>query len=92
MNTADSSSNLFSIMHSLTHSATLSFQAALDELQLTQPRTTLTVAHRLLTVKDCDTIAFLGDGGVLEMGTHSELLELKGKESFFHLSIPLAKH
>mmetsp|Transcript_6312 Transcript_6312/g.14244 ORF Transcript_6312/g.14244 Transcript_6312/m.14244 type:complete len:1336 (+) Transcript_6312:149-4156(+) len=38
-------------------------QAALDELQVTQPRTTLTVAHRLLTVKDCDKIAFLGDGG-----------------------------
>lgn len=53
-------------------------QAALDELQVTQPRTTLTVAHRLLTVKDCDTIAFLGDGGVLEMGKHSDLLELKG--------------
>ena len=53
-------------------------QAALDDLQVTQPRTTLTVAHRLLTVKDCDKIAFLGDGGVLEMGKHSELLEMKG--------------
>ena len=30
-------------------------QATLDELQMTQPRTTLTVAHRLLTVKDCET-------------------------------------
>lgn len=53
-------------------------QAALDELQETQPRTTLTVAHRLLTIKDCDTIAFLGNGGVLEMGKHSDLLEMKG--------------
>ena len=53
-------------------------QAALDELQVKQPRTTLTVAHRLLTIKDCDKIAFLGDGGVLEMGNHSELLEKKG--------------
>ena len=53
-------------------------QAALDELQVTQPRTTLTVAHRLLTIKDCDKIAFLGDGGVLEIGTHDELLEMKG--------------
>jgi len=53
-------------------------QATLDDLQVTQPRTTLTVAHRLLTVKDCDKIAFLGDGGVIEMGKHSELLELKG--------------
>mmetsp|Transcript_15434 Transcript_15434/g.32636 ORF Transcript_15434/g.32636 Transcript_15434/m.32636 type:complete len:1373 (-) Transcript_15434:205-4323(-) len=53
-------------------------QATLDELQQTQPRTTLTVAHRLLTIKDCDKIAFLGDGGVLEIGTHSDLLEMKG--------------
>ena len=42
-------------------------QAALDDLQLKHPRTTLTVAHRLLTVKDCDKIAFMGDGGVLEV-------------------------
>jgi len=53
-------------------------QAALDELQATNPRTTLTVAHRLMTIKDCDKIAFLGDGGVLEIGKHSELLALKG--------------
>lgn len=53
-------------------------QAALDELQVTQPRTTLTVAHRLLTVKDCDKIAFMGDGGVLEMGKHSDLLDMRG--------------
>jgi len=50
----------------------------LDELQATQPRTTLIVAHRVLTVKDCNEIAFLGDGGVLEIGTHDELLQLKG--------------
>jgi ABC-type multidrug transport system fused ATPase/permease subunit len=53
-------------------------QAALDELQATNPRTTLTVAHRLMTIKDCDKIAFLGEGGVLEIGKHSELLALKG--------------
>ncbi|KAL7435504.1 hypothetical protein ACHAXM_005193 [Skeletonema potamos] len=53
-------------------------QAALDELQTTNPRTTLTVAHRLMTIKDCDKIAFLGEGGVLEIGKHSELLALKG--------------
>jgi ABC-type multidrug transport system fused ATPase/permease subunit len=54
-------------------------QAALDDLQLKHPRTTLTVAHRLLTVKDCDKIAFMGDGGVLELGTHDELIALKKK-------------
>lgn len=53
-------------------------QQTLDEIHATNPRTTLTVAHRLLTVKDCDKIAFMGEGGVLEIGNHSELLELKG--------------
>mmetsp|Transcript_29626 Transcript_29626/g.43687 ORF Transcript_29626/g.43687 Transcript_29626/m.43687 type:complete len:534 (-) Transcript_29626:101-1702(-) len=53
-------------------------QAALDEMQKTQPRTTLVVAHRLTTVKDCDNICVLGDGGVQELGPHSELLAGKG--------------
>ena len=50
-------------------------QAALDNLQKTQPRTTLVVAHRLKTVQNCDQIAVLGRGGVLELGSHSGLLE-----------------
>jgi ABC-type multidrug transport system fused ATPase/permease subunit len=53
-------------------------QAALDDMQTAQPRTTLVVAHRLMTIKDCDQIAVLGDGGVQELGSHSSLLEQKG--------------
>lgn len=53
-------------------------QAALDDLQKKQPRTTLVVAHKLQTVKNCDKIAVLGDGGVLELGSHSHLLEQGG--------------
>jgi ABC-type multidrug transport system fused ATPase/permease subunit len=53
-------------------------QAALDELQKKQPRTTLVVAHRLGTVKKCDQIAVLEDGGVKELGNHETLLEKKG--------------
>ena len=53
-------------------------QEALDKMQKTQPRTTLIVAHRLVTVKDCDKIAVLGSGGVLELGNHDQLLEQKG--------------
>jgi ABC-type multidrug transport system fused ATPase/permease subunit len=48
------------------------------KLQEEQPRTTLVVAHRLVTVKDCDKIAVLGNGGVMELGSHDELVKQKG--------------
>lgn len=53
-------------------------QAALDKMQLDNPRTTLVAAHRLETIKNCDKIVVLDKGGVKEEGTHSELLELNG--------------
>ena len=53
-------------------------QKALDKMQETNPRTTLTVAHRLETVKKCDKIVVLNKGGVQEEGTHDELLALNG--------------
>ncbi|EMD39893.1 hypothetical protein CERSUDRAFT_81221 [Gelatoporia subvermispora B] len=37
-------------------------------------RTTITIAHRLSTIKDADCIYVMGDGLVLESGTHNELL------------------
>ncbi|PCH40227.1 multidrug resistance protein 1 [Wolfiporia cocos MD-104 SS10] len=38
-------------------------------------RTTITIAHRLSTIKDADCIYVMGDGLVLESGTHNELLQ-----------------
>ncbi len=46
--------------------------------QLSQGRTTLTIAHRLTTVKDADRIIVLGRQGIEEEGTHNELLKKKG--------------
>ncbi|KAF5369355.1 hypothetical protein D9758_002765 [Tetrapyrgos nigripes] len=47
-------------------------QDALDKASA--GRTTITIAHRLSTIKDADVIFVMGDGLVLEQGTHNELL------------------
>jgi ATP-binding cassette subfamily B (MDR/TAP) protein 1 len=41
-------------------------------------RTTLAVAHRLATIQRADVIYVLGEGRVLEVGSHAELLRKKG--------------
>ncbi len=51
-------------------------QAALE--LLSEGRTTLTIAHRLSTVRDADQIIVLDRGRIVERGTHEELLERGG--------------
>ncbi len=41
-------------------------------------RTTVVIAHRLSTVRDADRIVVLGDGRVIETGTHAELIARGG--------------
>ena len=41
-------------------------------------RTTLIIAHRLSTIRNADLIVGFDNGIVKEMGTHDELMELKG--------------
>ena len=45
---------------------------------LSQGRTTLTIAHRLSTVRDCDRILVIQDGQIVEEGPHAELLAKNG--------------
>jgi ATP-binding cassette subfamily B protein len=51
-------------------------QAELE--RLAQGRTTITIAHRLSTVRDADQIIVLDKGQIVERGTHEELLERGG--------------
>jgi ATP-binding cassette subfamily B protein len=51
-------------------------QAELE--RLAEGRTTITIAHRLSTVRDADQIVVLDRGRIVERGTHEELLEAGG--------------
>lgn len=52
-------------------------QEALE--QLIPGRTTITIAHRLVTVRNADKILLLDQGVVAEQGTHEELLARRGQ-------------
>jgi subfamily B ATP-binding cassette protein HlyB/CyaB len=46
-------------------------------------RTTITIAHRLSTVRDCDAILAMDHGRIVEAGSHAELMARKGY--YYHL-------
>lgn len=62
---------------SLDNETEKNIQSALNELA--HNRTTLVVAHRLATIRHVDRIVVLGTQGVLEQGSHEELLARKGE-------------
>lgn len=49
-------------------------QRAIEEVS--KGSTTLMIAHRLSTVRNCDLIIVLKHGQIVESGTHEQLLEL----------------
>ncbi|KAJ0958481.1 putative ABC-type xenobiotic transporter [Helianthus annuus] len=55
-------------------------QEALDRFMI--GRTTLVIAHRLSTIRKADLVAVLQQGGVLEIGTHDELIA-KGQNGVY---------
>ncbi|MEG1798093.1 MAG: ABC transporter ATP-binding protein [Clostridium sp.] len=60
----------------LDNASELIIQKSLEDLS--KGRTTLVVAHRLSTVKNADEIVVLTDKGIMEKGSHDELLALDG--------------
>ncbi|WP_312299205.1 peptidase domain-containing ABC transporter [Chryseobacterium sp.] len=46
-------------------------------------KTVIVIAHRLSTVKNADNIVVLSKGTIIEQGTHSELIKIKG--AYFEL-------
>ena len=57
----------------------MQIQKSLAELSL--GRTVIVVAHRLSTVKNADEIVVIDNRGIVERGTHEELLALGGEYS-----------
>jgi len=68
------------VLDEATSSLDTQTEAALQaELErLAQGRTTVTIAHRLSTVRDADQIVVLDRGQIADRGTHEELMERNG--------------
>jgi ATP-binding cassette, subfamily B, multidrug efflux pump len=50
-------------------------------LRLMEGRTSFVIAHRLSTIRDADRVVVIHDGGIVEQGSHDELMALRG---FYH--------
>lgn len=54
--------------------------------ELLKGRTSFIIAHRLSTIKNADCIMYVDKGGILEQGTHEELLAKKGEYYSLYMS------
>jgi len=54
------------------------FEVAKSLSRLSEGRTTITIAHRLSSIKNSDRILVLTEDGIVEEGNHQELMQLKG--------------
>ena len=68
------------ILDEATSSLDVETEATIQEslARITKGRTTIAIAHRLSTLRNADRLVVLKDGGVAEVGTHTELLKKKG--------------
>ncbi len=61
----------------LDNATEMQVQTALADLS--RDRTVIVVAHRLSTIKNADEIVVIGESGIIERGTHDELLSAGGE-------------
>lgn len=61
---------------SLDNATELAIQSSIE--RLAKDRTTVIIAHRLSTIKNADEIIVLADQGIMERGSHEELVENGG--------------
>ena len=54
------------------------FEVAKSLVKLSKGRTTLTIAHRLSSIRNSDRILVLTQEGIVEEGSHDELMEKQG--------------
>jgi len=54
------------------------FAVAKSLAKLSEGRTTITIAHRLSSIKNSDRILVLTEEGIVEEGNHERLMGLKG--------------
>ncbi len=69
------------VLDEATSSVDLSTEAEIEGALdlLLEGRTAVLIAHRLATAMRADRIAVIDEGGVVELGTHEELVELGGR-------------
>ena len=65
-------------------------QEALERVEA--GRTVLVIAHRLSTVKTADTVAVIDGGGIVERGTHEELLAKGARAVVWIPAVPFRMH
>ena len=51
---------------------------------LSKDKTTITIAHRLNTIENCDNIIIFDNGRIKEQGTHDELMKLRKRYYTLH--------